>query len=629
MANNPTKYAIEWRDKNGVFKQQLQPWAKDVKWEWNRQGGCGRASIKLAVPYREHVFSALDDIQIRIGEFIQPNLYFHLKCNDNAASKVVTDDGSGANNGVSSTNTENLSVAGKINNGFEFDGSTEYIDVDALLADISLDTKGSFSFWIEPDDVGLHTVFSIGDESDNSTYFTITISGQDIWLAFKVLGTTQWSYSTSLDYFPINTYVHVVVIHDGIVAKIYINGVLATAYWDAEVDKTQWFADLTDADSCKIAVKRIGGVNSNFVDGELDDFRYYKNYVLSSSEITTLYNSGKGIETTYKNNLAYRGWVSGVNPVLKNDQEIILDIRGYFDLLKYIVVQDSGDTKDYASTRIDLIVDDIIDTFAVANSDITKGTIDAAGFTADALSFKNTVENALRTLADLEGGVEYGVDENLVFFWYDESATVNKKFFVGDDIKILQRKEDFSKIVNKYYLEGKETAGVPFIRSGENATSQTTYFLAEAIIQNGAISTNSVADQLIAALLNANDAPKYQMNLTIPNTKTRLEDTVPLGKISIYDVDYDQFTAARKIWGTTYNGGDNILWGTTANSGSNLLYGGGSGVFQDQVDFIRYQLSETDGRFTMVIGTGGSRDETAGKIKQIELDLQNIRQGRS
>lgn len=402
MANEPTKYTIEWRNKAGVFQQQLQPWAKGVQWQWDRRGGCGRCQIKLAVPYRKHVFNVMDDIRIKI-----------------------------------------------------------------------------------------------------------------------------WTGATS----------------------------------DAK--------------------------------------------------------------------LVYRGWVSQVNPVLKDDQEILLDIRGYFDLAKYIVVQSAGSSKTYSSTRVDLIVDDIVDTFLVANSSITKGTIDTAGYTADTMDFKTTVESSLKTLADLEGGVEYGVDEDLVFFWRDEGAAVSHKFIVGDNIKVLQRKIDYSKIVNKYYLEGKQTAGVPYTRSGENTTSQAAYFLSEAIVQYGAVSTNSVADQLISALLSANDAPKYQMNLTIPNTALRLEDTIPLGKVSIYDVEYDEFSAQAKLWGTTYNSGDNVLWGTTANGGDNQIWTGGSGVFQDQVDFIRYQLSETNGRFNIVIGMGGTRDETAGKIKQIQLDIQNLTQGRA
>ena len=115
----------------------------------------------------------------------------------------------------------------------------------------------------------------------------------------------------------------------------------------------------------------------------------------------------------------------------------------YFDLLKYIVVQDSGAAKSYTSTRIDLIVDNIVDIFITPNTDITKGTIDTAGFTADVMDFKTNVISALKTLAEIEGRVEYGVDENLVFFWRDESTAVSYKFIVGDNIKVLQRKDCF------------------------------------------------------------------------------------------------------------------------------------------------------------------------------------------
>lgn len=401
MPTVTTKYSVEYRDSSGNFKQYLTPWANDVRWEWNRKGGCGRAKIKLSMAYRKITFSALDDIQIRV------------------------EDGAGSSK------------------------------------------------------------------------------------------------------------------------------------------------------------------------------------------------------------LVYRGWVAGINPVLKDDQEIILDLRGYFDLLKFIVVQNSGADKTYTSTRVDLIVDDIVDTFITPNTSITKGTIDAAGFTPDTMSFKATVEEVLRTLADLEGGVEYGVDEDLVFFWRDESATVAQKFFIGDNVKVLQRREDFTHLANKYYLEGGESGGSKYTRTGENTQSQTDYFLAEKIIVNTSITSNSVADQLISSLLDETATPKFLMHLTIPNTDIRLEDSIPLGAISIYDAEFDSVSAARKTWGTTYNGGDNVVWGTTANGGDNIRWGGGAGIFQDQVDFIRYQLSNTDGRYNIVIGMGGTRDEAAAKIKQLELQVSNLRQGRT
>lgn len=326
--------------------------------------------------------------------------------------------------------------------------------------------------------------------------------------------------------------------------------------------------------------------------------------------------------------LVYRGWLAGVNRVMKKNQEVLLDIRGYYDFLKYIVVQDTGSEKTYTSQLVSAIVDDIADTFITPNTDITKGTINAASFTCDSINFKVSVDEALRTLADLEGGVEYGVDENLSFFWRDEGTGVSHKFFIGNDIEVLQRKEEFTRIKNKYYFEGAESGGTVLERDGENTDSQSTYFLSEAVVINTAISTNSVADQYISELLDQNDTPNYIMNLKVPDTNIRLEDTIPLGKISIYDDTYDAATAARKIWGTTANGGDNLLWGRADNGGSDYLWGGGTGVFQDQVDFIRYQLSNSEGKFNIEIGMGGSRDETAARIKQIELELNNLRQGR-
>ncbi len=633
MTNAPVKYAIELRNKDGELKQQLQPWAKDVNWQWNRKGGCGRCSIKLAMQYRKTTFNALDDIRIFLkSNAADENLpYAHYKCNDNAASTTVTDDGTGANNGTSSVNTSTLNATGKINDGFDLEeSSSHYVDIDSLLTDISSDTEGSISFWFKVEStIPARTILSFSDtDSTNTIHFFVFSTSLTVYFISGASVNYGWICLASIS---TDTWYNVVVTFDGTTPYLYLNSVESgTRIWGE--DDYGWFSGFSGLDNGRIGCINYNSAgNSEFFDGIVDDVRYYKT-ALSQESVNSLYNRGNGTEDKILDNLGklvYRGWVAGANPVLKDSQEIILDVRGYFDLLKHIIVQDSDAAKTYTSDLVSDIVDDIVDTFIVANTDITKGTIDTAGYTADSMSFKTTVESALKTLADLEGGVEYGVDENLVFFWYDEGTTVAKKFIVGDNIKTLQRKVDYSKLVNKYYLEGKQTAGVPYTRTGENSDSQSTYYLSEKIIQNGAISTNSVADQYISALLAANDAPKFQMNLNIPNTNVRLEDNIPIGKISIYDVDYDEFSASRKIWGTTYNGGDNVVWGTTAGGGDNFIWGGGSGVFQDQVDFIKYKLSNTDERFNINIGMGGYKDETAGKIKQIQLDIQNLTQGRA
>ena len=170
--------------------------------------------------------------------------------------------------------------------------------------------------------------------------------------------------------------------------------------------------------------------------------------------------------------LVYRGWVSTVKPALKIGQEITLDVRGQFDLLRFIIVQSSGDKVTYTNQLVSQTVEDIVDTFITPNSDITKGTIDGATFTADSLEFKSTVLEALRTLAELEGNIEYGVDEDLVFFWRTKSDTLRHKFFVGNNVKSFERRIAWSKLLNKIYFEGGDVSGSPYLKTAEAARSE-------------------------------------------------------------------------------------------------------------------------------------------------------------
>lgn len=48
---NPVKFSLELRDQNGVLVDILNKYWTSVSWEYDRVGGCGRASVDLAVPY--------------------------------------------------------------------------------------------------------------------------------------------------------------------------------------------------------------------------------------------------------------------------------------------------------------------------------------------------------------------------------------------------------------------------------------------------------------------------------------------------------------------------------------------------------------------------------------------------
>lgn len=324
--------------------------------------------------------------------------------------------------------------------------------------------------------------------------------------------------------------------------------------------------------------------------------------------------------------LVYRGWIANTNPKLSTNESIILDVRGYFDLFKRRIVQDNTDPKTYTGKLISEIVEDILDTFITPTTSITKGTIDVSSFTADTLEFDGNAFDVMATLADIDGGIEYGVDENLVFFWRTQSTTVRKKFLVGSDISIFNRKISYDKIINRIYFEGGKVGDAPYKEIEESTDSQFAYGLAEKKIVNSAITTSSVAGQYLGNLLDQNSAPQSKMTLAIPETSFRFEDTLPMGKISIYDVEYDADEITVGIWGLTGAGGSNWLWGKAENGGRGAIWGGGGGGFQSFINSIKYTLSDTTGKFNMEISLGITNDETASKIKQLSLVTDNLRQ---
>lgn len=320
--------------------------------------------------------------------------------------------------------------------------------------------------------------------------------------------------------------------------------------------------------------------------------------------------------------LVYRGWVSGVIPSLKVPQDITLDVRGYFDLLDLVVVHNAGLKKTYVNYLLSDIVEDIIDTFVTPSTPITKGTIDGATFTADSLQFKAKVSEALKTLAETEGEIEYGVDENLVFFWRKESTALRHKFIVGNDVEVFERRIawDPGKFANKIVFEGGEVAGVVYTKIAEATDSQSQYFIAELIVNNSSITTSAVADQYLSALLKEKSVPLLTLRAKIANIDLRLEDTVPLGEIAIYDPDYDESTY---IFGEVGDGGSDLIFGLLADGGSNAIWGG---VYKGQIEKIQYTPSETEENVNIEITLGGSLLETSAKIKQLDLLINDLRQ---
>lgn len=298
--------------------------------------------------------------------------------------------------------------------------------------------------------------------------------------------------------------------------------------------------------------------------------------------------------------LRYRGYVTSTTPAIQGGQlgNIRVECAGYFDFLDRIVVNNSGDVKTYSNQEVSQTVTDIIDDFVVANTDITRGTVEAGDFTPDTLEFKCTAKEAIETCFGLMSAVEYGVNKNLQFFWYNQVETLRSKIFFGGNVVALSDQIDFKSIVNYVFFEGGDDGSGILQVSGSASDSIERYGRHEAIVSNGSIVSNVVAQQFISSLLTQKARPVRLLSVKMVNISTFFEDTQPLGTYSVIDADAVQ---GRALWGRTASGGSNKIYGRIANDGSGQLYGG---FRREQIDRVTYSLSPEDGKVDAEIQFG-------------------------
>ena len=280
--------------------------------------------------------------------------FTHYKCNDDAATTTVIDSGSGANASYlgNEVNTEDVSVAGKINTAFEF--ATQYIINDAVVADIASDTTGSISFWVYMNSYD-GTVFTFGDLDGAMVlrcYTSATVFVFDLYNTGQ-----QWRTQTSGK----NTgeWYHFVLVHNGTRPYIYCNGV--EAHSDiVTTDLTQYLGDLSGLDTGRVACDNWNSSgNTNFLDGKIDDFRYFR-CALTQAEVDKLYNSGSGTENSMITDAS--GNNTGV--ITHNTAQLDTAIKkfGTASLLldgdsDYCTVPDSADWDICGSNADDWIID--------------------------------------------------------------------------------------------------------------------------------------------------------------------------------------------------------------------------------------------------------------------------------
>ena len=189
--------------------------------------------------------------------------------------------------------------SGKINSGFDFDGSNDGSQTgdfaDVAYTDFrSNDTMGTFTTWVKPTNFNQYQyLFSSADQassnrivgfainsSDGTPYMYIQdASGFGTNVPGTTVGLTQgiWSF--------------LAFVSDGTQYKIYINGRPVPIGMQQGSNDGKWFSSVSARDNITLGKLHFNNTYFYSVDGVMDEARLY-NYPLSQQQINTVMNNG-------------------------------------------------------------------------------------------------------------------------------------------------------------------------------------------------------------------------------------------------------------------------------------------------------------------------------------------------
>ena len=203
-------------------------------------------------------------------------------------SKDTTKDGTNSNITLDTTNE-------KLGTGcYDFNGSTSRSVTSVKFNGLHDNTGGSISFWMRPRNMssihgnGDYIFDSMATSAANGTGISIAIKNTSLLRVNFTTSSNGWFTDiNSTTQFANNTWYHVVMTFGSNTVKLYING--------SQEDTATFSNPNTNASNGNFVIGRHSTDPSSYgyYDGLLDDTGIW-NRVITSSEVTSLYNSGTG-----------------------------------------------------------------------------------------------------------------------------------------------------------------------------------------------------------------------------------------------------------------------------------------------------------------------------------------------
>lgn len=224
------------------------------------------------------------------------NLVAYYKLDESSGNAA---DSSGSGFTLTNTGTIPYSTTyGKINNGASFDGSSQYF-VGSASQNITGDA--TFSFWMKPQSLASDPVlfckFGVGN-TQLSYYLQLNFTSNNVGFVNSADGSTAIGGTTVAYTFSVNTLYYVSLVYTAATPKIelFINGTSIGS--STGTLKTSIFAG-TDI----FEIGRYTRGNVLFYNGYLDEVGIWSR-VLTSTEISSLYNGGAGLQYPFVSSIS-------------------------------------------------------------------------------------------------------------------------------------------------------------------------------------------------------------------------------------------------------------------------------------------------------------------------------------
>lgn len=234
-----------------------------------------------------------------------PTEQLWFKCNDNAANTTVVDSSVNGLNGTlnGGDNTSTISVSGKINLALDMNGTDDYVSV-ADNAALDFTTNLTVVLWYKPDALAANEAimckwtyatqgswaFQTGDTNSDELYCFVASALNDVGL--------NGCQTSNANLVADGTWYQIAFVYDGAGAtnadrlKFYKNATLLTTdAFDGTIPSS------LQNSTASVNMAFFGGSLSRYNGAAFDDVRVFGSS-LTSQQITALYNSGNGTESS-------------------------------------------------------------------------------------------------------------------------------------------------------------------------------------------------------------------------------------------------------------------------------------------------------------------------------------------